>query len=652
MKRHGDNSDVPLEAERGGRRKRQRARERLAIQELVSGAIEKNIFDSDLGFELIKEWAWGHASAVKVQLYASKAYNDCADTLAKAGLGPGNVPSTLLALKELGSSGRYPNKCHAQLKAWLGQPKVPPPMYAPVSQLITKPRRRTKIVQIVMLPFFLPHLTVSFLWEKFREIFVSKMLGPRGDADKLEEFWTEVERRNDPKLVNHPMKRRKNWRRRAIPITIHGDGVPVIAVGKAGTRSLDNISWQSLLACGSVISVKLWITAIFLQNLCKESIHGIETMDQIWEIIVWSLKWLYIGEHPRDRWDGPWPEYMVSELLLAGTALAGEFFGVVWLAKSDWDYQAKVFKLLHYASDAFCDYCPVDISLDRSMWPTNFSAGAPWKLLCYNSQQWRDKNPSMHILFRTFSFLSILNCYPDELHVFHIGIAQYFIGSVLWLLCYRVRRKTPATNIVDVWELIVAEYSGIASGSQFTGLGISSFVNPRKPKSSWPRLKGRGAEIKSIVRPLLNVWQKVKRGGRFAEHDDCILNALICIDTINNILDCHKYDCFLPDDQAVEFKNNADEFLRAYTWLGNAADSRGDKLFSAVPKLHQFWHWADNAQFLNPRRAANFIDEHFQKVMKDLAAKCTAGTQLHQVPAKMAEKYVWGVYLEDFCERT
>ena len=112
---------------------------------------------------------------------------------------------------------------------------------------------------------FLHHLLFAHLLNISKELFNFKFLGRNGGPDKLEDFWTDVERRGDPRLLNHPMKRRPRWKRRAIPITVHVDGVPVIAVGKSGTKSLDNLSWGSLLAVGGVLTIKLWITAVSLR---------------------------------------------------------------------------------------------------------------------------------------------------------------------------------------------------------------------------------------------------------------------------------------------------------------------------------------------------------------------------------------------------
>ena len=102
---------------------------------------------------------------------------------------------------------------------------------------------------------------------------MEKFLGPGGTKDTLVEFWTEVEARGDPRLHDHPMCRRPGWKSLAIPIAIHGDAVPVIAVGKAGTQSMDNISWQSLLAQGATMTVKFLVYSMF-EKLQGTGFHG------------------------------------------------------------------------------------------------------------------------------------------------------------------------------------------------------------------------------------------------------------------------------------------------------------------------------------------------------------------------------------------
>ena len=78
-----------------------------------------------------------------------------------------------------------------------------------------------------------------------------------------------------------------DWRSTCIPISFHGDAVPVISVGKPGTKSLDTYSMQGLLASGPTLHVKHLVFSVFEKNKTKE------LMDQIMKIIAWSFFSIY-----------------------------------------------------------------------------------------------------------------------------------------------------------------------------------------------------------------------------------------------------------------------------------------------------------------------------------------------------------------------
>jgi len=40
------------------------------------------------------------------------------------------------------------------------------------------------------------------------------------------------------------------------------------------------------------------------------------------------------------------------------------------------------------------------------------------------------------------------------------------------------------------------------------------------------------------------------------------------------------------------------------------------------------------------------MDEDFVKYMKMIGERCTAGTQLHNVPVSLMDKYRWGMFIE------
>ena len=120
---------------------------------------------------------------------------------------------------------------------------------------------------------------------------------------------------------NHRL--RGNYKRKAVPIALHGDGVATTAVGKSCSESVEGFSWQSCLMMGrgGVTLTNFLICMIF-----KNALEGSpETQAEIWLWMCWSLYWAYQGTHPTHRPDGS--EYTTGiEADLACTELAGVFF--------------------------------------------------------------------------------------------------------------------------------------------------------------------------------------------------------------------------------------------------------------------------------------------------------------------------------------
>ena len=76
-------------------------------------------------------------------------------------------------------------------------------------------------------------------------------------------LWISNQERKDPRLLGHPMTKMRNWAQKAIPLSLHGDGVPVVKVGKPGSESFETYSMQSLWAKGSTMAVKMLLFGIF-----------------------------------------------------------------------------------------------------------------------------------------------------------------------------------------------------------------------------------------------------------------------------------------------------------------------------------------------------------------------------------------------------
>ena len=450
-------------------------------------------------------------------------------------------------------------------------------------------------------------------------------------------------------LLPRPTGVRKDWMKRAIPISLHGDAVPVVRVGKPASESLECLSIQSLLASGRTLEVKLLLYSMFEHSKVKDVAGTTDSMDTVWRVLVWSLQSLFEGKHPSTNWQGePHQEYS-SEQLLSGQPLCSEaepYFGVLWSIKGDLDWYLKGLGLRSYNANMPCEFCNVDRGGEAIWWPTNFAYDAPWKTAMPTATEWKNRAISRHYLFRAFSFISQHNLEADELHILHLGVSQYLLGSVLWLLVYKCLGGEPASNFDTIWGRIQSEYEADPCGTEYTSLSISAFTNPEKPYDSFPRLKGKGCEVKSLLNPLNRLWPKLQKRNSFHNTVGVCLSELACL---QNIIDDYKADAFLPDAISQKLLSHTDKFLIAYSEAAHHCNLVAKLcLFNVAPKFHWLWHMSFRSRFMNPRRCACFIDEDFVKHMKQVAAKSVAGTRLHLVPRRVIAKYRWGLSMQSF----
>ena len=120
---------------------------------------------------------------------------------------------------------------------------APKPMFFNVQMRLQKMKegRPTELVE-GRFPILLPQEAFNWLYFHDRKRFEQVFFGSLSSVAARQAFWQEAERRDDPRLQDHPMIDRADWQKFAIPLAVHGDGVPCIKIGKAGARSLDCFS--------------------------------------------------------------------------------------------------------------------------------------------------------------------------------------------------------------------------------------------------------------------------------------------------------------------------------------------------------------------------------------------------------------------------
>jgi hypothetical protein len=99
------------------------------------------------------------------------------------------------------------------------------------------------------------------------------------------------------------------------------------------------------------------------------------------------------------------------------------------------------------------------------------------------------------------------------MHVKHLGTDMYYYGSILWLLIYAILSNTPEVNLCTVWGAISGYYSHNRVVDTFRNMKLSMFTDPAAPRNTYPKLKGRAAEVKRLGPALLHVWERWGNAG-------------------------------------------------------------------------------------------------------------------------------------------
>ena len=400
--------------------------QRALTDDALHGRAASNVrMESALAQYLLSQYVWGWMTPQEVQRVAMHARDDM-----RMLTGQTSTLPEVEGLAALGAEGKYPNNVRSQLyDHYLNATRVsePTPVSMPMMSLNQELNARTQQ------HIYFPHVVFSSIYHQYPGAFKENIC-PSMEA--LQNFWAEVE--NSPQMLNHPIRDVDNFRTRAIPISLHGDGVPVSGIGKTWGKSLDVYSWNSLLCnSGKTISFTYYIWSIFQKLVCHRYLF--RTKHKFWRMMVWSLEICMRGEWPTHDWNGN----AVTDplhVLMQGRPLAGAvatcFVLVVWVLRGDLEWQQNELLMARFnRNDRCCSHCPAD--------HTNafeFRDGrSPWRPRIYNKLTWRATEFCSHLLFQSpLLGLSILSVAADWMHCKNLGIDTRLYGSVLFMLCYEL----------------------------------------------------------------------------------------------------------------------------------------------------------------------------------------------------------------------
>ena len=273
------------------------------------------------------------------------------------------------------------------------------------------------------------------------------------NEDRLSDFWDSWE--NHPGMVRHPMKGISNWKTKFLPISLHGDEVPVMGVGKIWCRSVLAFTWMSMLANGlgsQMSDIVFYIWGIFSKFVAPASANTLGSMETLWRVLRWSFQSMFEGKWPTRDWRGLPYDKASKEGQRGGTPLARGFRAVLLQLCGDLDYLSTWLNVPASTNRSKpCAQCRATFHGINTWLDNRENSG--WQRTLLSVSSWNSHWTSPCDIFQ----LPGMSCWSiayDLMHNLYLGWLQHFYGSVFYLLTHECLLDTPLKNLQQVEAFI------------------------------------------------------------------------------------------------------------------------------------------------------------------------------------------------------
>ena len=558
---------------------------------------------------LVMLWAWGTISPQLLQHIMMLFMRDL-DNAEQGMLKKDRVRK----LSKLGTSGAHPNNMNHQLIDSLPATKMPSPhsFLAPLRHSILGYMHRA-------VDMILPHELFAAFYHHYPQAWQERVFH---STERCSRFWRSVQ--GSVQFLTHPVRQRENFRTHCVPLAIHGDGTPVVGIGKAWGRLMNIWSWTSLL-CFSAPTILRNFLIFCIHQILQSPRAGHHTLDVVFRKMAWSFKWLWLGKWPTHDWDGHPLSYSK-----AGTDLAGGYFACVWALPGDLDYWRGDLNLPNSTSNDPCAICPCNSS-DLPWF--DFTVSALWPGKMYDIATWVASGWNRCLLF-TIPGVTVHSLHPDWMHAKHLGTDKVLLGSVLYALLHFVLTAGDLeARLTTIWGEIQEVYRRDAVANRFGNLKMTMFTSRASTK-----LKGKAMEVCCLVPVLHKVWLRFyNRQLEVHRKIELVLRTSAHLDAI---LEEHAAEFVLPEEAAADFKSTGHVHLSMFYELKAHFANESGSLFQLTQKGHYVMHCCLRGDEMNPRRVWCYSGEDFMGKCRDLAASSSRGNVLWQVSQKMVKKYL------------
>ena len=283
---------------------------------------------------------------------------------------------------------------------------------------------------------------------------------------------------------------------------------------------------------------------------------------------------------------------------MAGRPLADGWFGCLWALIGDLEYLSSILNLpSHNNAKNCCALCKASLT-GSNTW-SDFRPTASWRAHQWTYETWRSwPGRSRNRLF-TLPGVSALNIHLDWMHSKYLGIDQFTFGSCMALLtCTGMVPGGSEQQALDTcWEFIQGFYKEHRTQVRFGYVNrLSMFLR----QSGCPKMRGKAAEIKYFVYPLLALWQAFMNPA-LKVHKQIRL-MLEANAHLEDLLTEYEQDVAFPPPVADDFENTCCTMLCLHGQVAAHFAEEGMDLFNLTAKSHMVQHISLLARCISPRQ--------------------------------------------------
>ena len=125
--------------------------------------------------------------------------------------------------------------------------------------------------------------------------------------------------------------------------------------------------------------------------------------------------------------------------------------------QGDLEYMSQGYGLEVAQSSTPCPWCSANAS--DIPW-SDCRPCAQWRAHCYNNmtpELWKEQHPGACELFQVPG-VTIATIKPDIMHIKHLGVDSYLLGSFFSFCCQQKLPQSEQQNMVHLWALIQTLY--------------------------------------------------------------------------------------------------------------------------------------------------------------------------------------------------